>query len=290
MVPTLNEKASKVIQLAKQRLGYPYVYAGAGQACTPANRRAKKNSGYPNIVNKCPVLNGNATQCTGCKYNGTQFFDCRGFTYWLFKQVGVSISAVGATTQYNTASSWLQRGKISQMPNVVCSVFKYKADSQTMNHTGLHIGNGVIIHCTGVKSGQVQFDSVSNTTWTHYGIPKGLYTEEQVNSAGKVTLYTTLRSGMSGSAVTEMQNSLNNLGFKCVISGKYDTATIQAVKEFQIKYQLTVDGVAGPITRTLILYLAGDQVIEETNNDTVTLTLDRETAKVLYNILKNVLT
>jgi len=50
-----------------------------------------------------------------------------------------------------------------------------------MKHTGLHIGNGVIIHCTGVKLGEVQYDAVGAQGWTHYAIPNNLYTSKEIN-------------------------------------------------------------------------------------------------------------
>ena len=305
----LNQKASNIIDLAYQLLGHPYVYAGAGQLCIPDNRRKKINSSYPNIVNKCQVLNGAKTNCEGCKYQGCRFFDCRGFTYWVLKQNDVEISAVGATTQYNTASSWVKRGKIEDIPNVVCCIFKYEEGTQKMKHTGLHVGNGVIIHCTGVKAGEVQYDAVGGQGWTHFGIPKGLYTEEELKHAEKLNILTGLKKGATGTNVTELQQKLNDLGYKCTVDGRYGNDTAEAVKEFQRKYNLTVDGVAGAITRTLILNLTYKETgytenidipfsnFEEPkititpiiNSNKVSLTLDKNLAEALYKALKQVL-
>ena len=304
----LNTKAQQIISLAQSKLGYPYVYAGAGQACTPANRQKKISKDYPDIVNKCVALKSGTNECGDCKYKGQQFFDCRGFTYYIFKECGIKISAVGATTQYNTAASWLQRGKIANMPNVVCSVFKYVQSTQKMSHTGLHIGNGVIIHCTGVKSGEVIYGAVSDTSWTHFAIPKGLYTEEELKSAEQLTLISGLKKGSSGNSVIQLQQKLNTLGFSCNIDGKYDDNTVSAVKAFQKHYNLTIDGVAGAITRTLILSLThdnisisaenlniSDSIFEEPtititpiiNSNKVSLTLDKELAEILYKALKD---
>ena len=259
----INSKGQQIIGLAKECLGYPYVYAGAGQSCTPSNRKSKMNSSYPDIVNKCPALK-NGADCSGCKYNGTRFFDCRGFTYWIFKQVGIEISAVGATSQYNTASSWAKRGPANEMPNVICSVFKYDGEMHNMKHTGLHIGNGIIIHCTSAKTGEVQYDAIGNTTWTHYAIPKGLYTDAELSSAEIVTRVTGLKRGMSGLEVQELQQKLNQLGYSCGVDGRYGNETSEAVKLFQKKYGLTIDGLAGPITRTLILNLTYTPVVTPT--------------------------
>ena len=306
----LNEKANEIIALAYQYLGHPYVYAGAGQLCTPANRKAKINSSYPNIVNKCQVLNSTkAANCDGCKYNGCRFFDCRGFTYWILKQNNVTISAVGATTQYNTASSWIKRGKIEDIPNVVCCVFKYKEDTKTMPHTGLHIGNGVIIHCTGVKACEVQYDAVGGQGWTHFAIPKDLYTEAELSNAEKLNILTGLKKGATGLNVTELQQKLNDLGYKCTIDGRYGNDTAEAIKEFQRAYNLTVDGIAGAITRTLILNLTykltinsssieipsstfDDSLITITpiiNSNKVSITLEKNLAEALYKELIKVL-
>ena len=299
----LNSTAKRIVDLAYSYLGHPYVYAGAGQMCTPSNRSKKIDSSHPDIVNKCQVLNNKqAKDCSGCKYQGCRFFDCRGFTYWIFKQNDIQISAVGATTQYNTASSWIKRGKAEDMPNVVCSVFKYDAGTQKMKHTGLHVGNGVIIHCTGVKTGQVQYDAISNTTWTHFAVPKELYTQEQLDKAEKITILTGLKRGSTGLEVSQLQEKLNQLGFNCTVDGRYGDNTSAAVKEFQKKYNLTVDGLAGAITRTLILNLTNNILINiknlniptSTYNDSlvtitpiinsnkVSLTLDRNVAEALY--------
>jgi phosphoribosylformimino-5-aminoimidazole carboxamide ribotide isomerase len=55
--------------------------------------------------------------------------------------VGLDITGAGATSQYNTASNWTERGKIASMPDVVCCVFKDV--NGTKEHTGMHIGGGI---------------------------------------------------------------------------------------------------------------------------------------------------
>jgi len=79
------------------------------------------------------------------------------------------------------------------MPNVVCCVFKYK--NGVMSHTGLHIGDGFIIHC----SGEVKEGSIDDTSWTHYAIPKGLYNNlEDITEVSKMTSY---KNGSQGEGV-----------------------------------------------------------------------------------------
>lgn len=60
---------------------------------------------------------------------------------------------------------------------------------------------------------------------------------------------TILRIGSTGQAVTQLQNDLKRLGFFAGnATGYYGTATEKAVRDFQKRYRLAVDGIAGPAT------------------------------------------
>lgn len=253
---TMTEtKAEKAIRIAKSCIGYPYVYAALGEECNPKNRKARANkaASHPTIISSCQVLSGKAATCDGCKWQGTRMFDCRGFTWWVLNQVGVKISNVGATTQYNTKADWSEQGKITNMPNKVCCVFVYKDGK--MAHTGLHIGDGKIIQAgVGVQEVDVK-DKVWG--WTHYAIPKGLYDnlEETEDMAS-------LKSGSSGQQVKDLQTMLNALGFDCgKVDGKFGKNTDAAVRKFQNQYGLTVDGIVGAKTyeKIKLLYTSSEE-------------------------------
>ena len=107
-------------------LGWPYVWGGYGQLCSPANRRSYADrSSCPSaeaeqIRKMCRALSGKDASCAGCRYylsgGWTRFFDCRGFTRWLLQQAGLSLKGAGATSQWNDASNWAEKGVISGMP------------------------------------------------------------------------------------------------------------------------------------------------------------------------------
>jgi peptidoglycan hydrolase-like protein with peptidoglycan-binding domain len=64
-------------------------------------------------------------------------------------------------------------------------------------------------------------------------------------------------TGDKGWQVTELQNTLKNMGYYTASpSGVYDTATQNAVKKFQTAHHLTVDGIAGKKTLQLLSLLA----------------------------------
>ena len=242
-----REKPNIVVTSAKSRLGDPYVFGALGEECTPENRKKRARSDYPSIIDDCPVLSGKASKCAKCDNYGRHIYDCRGFTYRCLKDADITISTVGATTQYNTAADWMERGKTADgMPDVVCCLFKQKGDK--MSHTGLHIGGGHIIHCSGeVKTGML------DPTWTHWAVPKGLYDKTTLKNARRIKAVATLKKGSTGAAVKELQENLSKLGYDPgTIDGVYGTKTVTAVKKFQQDHNLTVDGIAGMETQVAI--------------------------------------
>ena len=248
----MNEKALKIIEAAKSQLGNPYVFGTWGRECTPSVRRqyAGYNPSHKRAIYKaCPVLSGRQSACEGCKWQGKLAFDCRGFTYWCLLQAGIKIKGGGATAQYNTAANWVRRDEISDMPDVVCCVFQRR--NGRMQHTGLHIGGGKVIHC----SNGVQWGDTSDKAWTHYAIPAGLYAAEEIAAAlpvfaaGEGQAVFLLRLGSRGSDVIRLQAALNALGYDCgAADGIFGVKTEAAVRRFQRAQQLAVDGVAGRMT------------------------------------------
>jgi len=64
---------------------------------------------------------------------------------------------------------------------------------------------------------------------------------------------TILRAGMSGEEVKQLQKKLNQFGFPAgQVDGKYGSQTETAVRQFQSRVGLSVDGIAGPNTLAAI--------------------------------------
>lgn len=276
----MSEKAIKVVEAARSQMGGPYVFGAWGSECTPSMRRkyASYNPQYePKIRKACPVLSSKQSTCEGCKWQGCLAFDCRGFTHWALLQAGIKIDGAGATSQYDTKANWTERGTIDAMPDLVCCVFKQRDGK--MQHTGLHIGGGKIIHCsTTVKEGKT-----TDSGWTHYAVPVGLYDDQEAAQAEPVQVMATLRNGSRGSAVTALQEMLNGLGFDSgKADGIYGPKTEAAVKRFQEANGLTVDGIAGEQTLTTLAMRAAqmaDSVPATPVTYTITISgLDAETA------------
>ena len=251
-------KAEIAVEMAKAMIGWPYAWGASGQDCTPEKRtyfmnRSSIGAGDAELIRKrCQVLNGSHALCSGCKYSGTRIQDCQGFMKELMKAVGITLTGGGCTSMWNTASLWEAQGKLADMPNRVCLVFKQSGSK--MEHVGLHIGAGEIIHC----SGEVKRGKTSEKGWTHYAIPKGLDGEVTVSDPGLPTL----RRGSRGEYVTKLQTMLIQQGFDLGVwgaDGQFGAATEAAVKSFQADNGLTADGIVGPLTWTALQGMETDK-------------------------------
>ena len=248
---------AEIIQNASEIcIGWPYVFGSVGELCTPANRKKYYNNyttrnpaEAEQIKKKCQVLSGKAS-CAGCTYYPggatVRCFDCRGFTRWMFGRVGITVKGAGATSQWNDSGNWAVKGLIHDMPkDAVCCVFMQK--NGKMIHTGVHVGNGRIIHCSGtVKAGKI-----TDKGWTHYAIPKGMEGTYVPDEKIPITTLPTLRSGSRGEYVTLLQTKLLMLGYDLGAygaDGSYGSKTTAAVRKFQADRGLAADGIAGPAT------------------------------------------
>lgn len=239
----LAEGAGKpeiIRQVALACIGWPYVFGAWGEECKPANRRRRVRSDHPTIASKCPAISrGAACNASNCAWGiGVRMFDCRGFTAWLLRQVGLDLTGQGATSQWKASANWAKKGEIKSMPDCVCCLFRAKGS--TMEHTGTHIGGGVVVDCSvNVRTGGM-------TGWTHWAVPVGLYEEGEMPVE---TIKPTLRKGSRGDLVRELQEALNALGFDCgAADGIFGTKTFNAVVAFQTEAKLDADGVVGPKT------------------------------------------
>lgn len=243
-------KPDEVRAAAESQMGSPYVYGTWGQLCTPALR--KKYAGYnpsqkENTYKRCQVLRSKDPKpsCDGCKFQGDLAFDCRGFTHWCFKEAGINITGDYVARQWSD-KNWDVKGDVSEMPDAVCCVF-----TTDMDHTGLHVGGGKVIHC----SVEVKEDKIiGGRDWKKFGIPKGMYTWAELLEMVKGGDFSRmLKKGMKGEDVRHLQLALNTLGYDAgTADGVFGTKTQDAVRAFQRAEGLEDDGIAGPKTLEIL--------------------------------------
>jgi cell wall-associated NlpC family hydrolase len=245
-------KVELAVRIAEACMGWPYIWGAYGQQCTVSTRKAYSGRGScpsaeaEEILRRCPVCSGKQADCNGCRWHPggvTLAFDCRGFTRWVLARIGISLNGAGATSQWNTAANWSAKGTISDgIPEAVCCVFMQ--NGKTMTHTGLYVGGGRVIHCSGdVKEGRI-----TDRGWTHWAVPVGIEGDVPVPVVTKPTI----RKGASGAYVVELQEDLIRLGYdvgRTGADGKAGTNTMAAVKRFQQDHPpLVADGICGSLT------------------------------------------
>ena len=79
------------------------------------------------------------------------------------------------------------------------------------------------------------------------------------SGSSKVSVsYPTIREGAKGEIVVQLQTLLSKAGSGLAIDGIFGSGTRSAVRAFQKKYGLEVDGIVGPKTWTKLLEVAGN--------------------------------
>lgn len=239
-------------EAGKLCIGYPYIFGDRGQECTPSKRQAVYNS-HPDqegLISKCQVLKKTKGSCAGCQWypdgKRVRSFDCRGFTYWIIKQIyNFEIMGAGATSQWNDDDNWKAKGTIDTIPDdlLVCLFYTQKGNPKVMQHTGLGY-KGETLEC----GNGVQWFKTRNKKWTHWAAPKCVAGDVPEPDPDRKPI---LRKGDNGTWVKKAQELLLGKGYdlgKWGADGSFGNATESAVKTFQTDYGLTADGVIGQAT------------------------------------------
>ena len=250
----MNERVETIKAWCMEQIGCPYIYGATGQACTPGYRWARITQ-YPQYTDKitrnCPRLKGTASSCAGCKWArdgvGRLAYDCAQLTRRAMEQAGVYLVS-GANSQWQK-TAFVKTGAVRDMPvSLMCLV--YRDDGGKMGHTGVYGGDGYVNHAKGHDYGVVR-ERWQDVKLTHYGIPAGLYTDDELRAAGidPSGNVPTLRRGSKGELVKSLQEYLNDeIGAGLKVDGVFGAVTEVAVENFQRKHGLTVDGIVGPKT------------------------------------------
>ena len=250
-----------------------------GTYCKPCTDEllAGKSKQYPEYY-------GESRQATYRKHiqQGKIATDCVGLIkgyYWekdgVVKYKRDNLPDKGSSGMYKAATI---KGPIGTMPEIPGLLLWTK----TQGHVAVYVGNGYEVEARGFAYG-IQRNKVSSRGFTHWGLcPYIQYTAEEMakakaaagitgsassssNASGSSSQASTntttenqggvemptIRKGMEGTAVRVLQRMLLAAGCtlpRYGVDGDAGAETIEAVKAFQTTHNLSVDGVAGPLT------------------------------------------
>jgi len=237
-------KAEILREWALGKIGCGYVYGATGAICTPAYRQARAEQ-YPSMAS---MILGVAA-----KWDGKQVFDCAQLTSKAAQAVGLSLPS-GASSQWRKVACWAVRGTIDSLPaDRVCILYHEGKGGNPMSHTGIYLGDGMVVDARGHASG-VLHTKLSSYPWTHFGVLEGLYEGEVI-----VDLQPVLKRGAAGEAVRRLQALLMLHGYalpRYGADGDFGTETEAAVRKYQTDHGIPVNGIVDEATWTALS--AGD--------------------------------
>lgn len=195
-------------------------------------------------------------------------WDCNGLAEGYYKDMtGVDINT---KARYNYAN-WCSvkgEGKVPNKHKVPgLAVFSGKSAS-TISHVGYLVrpineanpeGDWYVIEARGVMYGVVETKlSARNWNWWGYMDKYYYYGDDEPNESPDTDTnlgYRTLRKGCEGEDVKELQTTLTKLGYelpKYGADGDFGSETETAVKALQTDHKLTVDGIVGKQTYSVL--------------------------------------
>lgn len=225
--------------------GWGYVWSLNGELYTQ-----EKADHYHKIRRSTSKSRNPATYWTkDCKkWIGKMAADCSGGIVGAIRSINPGFSDRNANT---FKKQFTESGKIDTIPEIPgLAIWR-------SGHIGIYEGNGYGLEFRGTDYGCVR-TKVASRDWTHWGKIKGVeYPGEAANPAEtvwKVNRLLKLTDPMQrGEDVKELQTRLNSNGCNCgKVDGVFGSKTDAAVRSYQKKKGLVVDGKAGKNTITAL--------------------------------------
>ena len=174
------------------------------------------------------------------RYRNKRVSDCYGlvkaYVWWTGERTQPKYIPSQDRNQEGAYRAAREKGPLSNMPEIPGLVLWMRG------HAGIYIGNGEFIECAGAPKGMVRGRItngrvVKGSPFTHW------FKDTYITYAPAV-----VSMGSKGPAVSALQTDLNKLGYKLAVDSSFGPATDKAVRDFQRKNGLAVDGIAGPAT------------------------------------------
>lgn len=232
-----------------------YIWATAGETWT-----AKKQDNLAAKYRSDPEKYADYKQGAeiGAKWIGHKVADCSGLIKWAMKQLGRTGIYHGSNSQFS--KNCVKTGKIVKGMKLPVGALIFTGNEQTHNHVGVLITPTCVCEAQGTKNG-VTHTPLSNRKWTYWGLLSGVEYEfvpgeTVVISEPAKEKRGTLRRGARGTEVTLLQTLLAKDGSALEIDGIFGVGTQSAVRSFQKRHGLVVDGIVGPKTWAELMKIA----------------------------------
>lgn len=189
----------------------------------------------------------------GKKWIGHYVWDCSGLTSNCGAKLGLKF-------YHGSNSSWrldcANKGKLVTGMELPVGAWVYTGNDDKKPHIGIYTGNGKVTEAASTTQGVIQ-TKLHGGKWKYWGlgkgitfdfVPKGEAIPEKDKAAALAKKYPTIKRGAKGEIVSQLQDLLSKDGSSLKIDGIFGIGTESAVKAFQRKHGLVVDGIVGPKT------------------------------------------
>ena len=238
-----------------------YIWGTWGTLWTAAKQKQKVNymvSKYgTNWKTNSEAKSDNYYQAAlnGDRWIGHNVADCSGLFRWALDQFGIAISHSSNRIwqSYCSKKGEMKKGCKEDGTPILpgTAVFVHPSGNSKRTHIGLYDGEKVIEAASTVKG--VITSNVTDKKWVEWGELKAVdYSEyPQPTPTPTPSTHPTLRKGDKGEDVREMQEKLILHGERLPrygADGDFGNETLRAVRSFQRKSGLVVDGICGKNT------------------------------------------
>ena len=125
------------------------------------------------------------------------------------------------------------------------------------------IDDSYVIEAEGTINGVVK-SKISASKWTYWGLGRGIEFDfipenaikTKENSSTSKNSHPTIKRGSRGDAVKELQTLLRKDGSNIAVDGIFGLGTLSAVRAFQKRHNLVIDGIVGPKTWGALLKIS----------------------------------
>ncbi len=232
-------KAKELVAFAKKAVKdkWGYVLGGNGEPYDKA--KAEKWAKSRNKPRSWVGTKWSYFVVACARWFGHMIADCSGLIIGAIRSKDKDYSDQTADGLYSRCK---ERGTIKTIPNIP-GLCVHKS-----GHIGVYVGDGLVIEMRGYKYGAV-VTQVKKRPWTGWGKLAAVDYSEYENET-----MPELQKGSKGTSVEKLQGLLNaDLNIALKKDGDFGKRTKSAVKLYQKKYKLKVDGIVGTHTWAALL-------------------------------------
>lgn len=234
-----------IVEYGVSKLGCGYIYGATGWICTVA-RRQQQAAQYPEYAE---MILGRL----GAQWDGMQCFDCAQLVRQAVAAAGGYLPS-GATSQWNYANGWMDKGTMDTFPNIP-GVVLYRQSNERMQHTGLYVGSQECIDARGTAVGVIR-SKLSSYPWTHWALPR--IDERKGGQASMVT--TAVVWADSGTTVNLRNSPTSDIVRARVPVG----ATVDVIELGEAHCTVVYDGSTGTMPTRFLRFADGAQLPVDT--------------------------